>query len=751
MSATWTRCANRPLSVLVEHCFSLLAWSMMTCVLSACGSGTEPLRIAVLMGIAAPSTMGATSPPPGMNMSMGSAGATPIAHPNMDWAAELVNAAGGVAGRPLELEYFDFTGKELSAIIEISKGVASNDRYVAAIAPPGSEMLAAVADSYLAANKPLVSTTSAAAEILRAYGGKGVIWRTRQSDIAQTELLVRIAKQEGLKRLALISTLDNGGYTFFSWFGFFAKELGYPDDAISISAFAKGEACDLAVQSAVSSAPDIVFIAAGASQEQDCILHKLAQNPGPRVMLADTGLDTNRLSKLGPATMRIEGLSGAGTEQFEQAFHSRFGGALLAPHGPNEYDAILLLSYGLAASGGQGGQVLVDALKAVVDGREDGVSGWDQAGIASALSLLAQGHRPRIPGATGPLRFEPGLYVDLSSSTLTHWRMTPQGPQTDRRYFTGDPAFLSSSGVFVPPNRAFQSDLGGSAWTPKVDKADSWAVIAALSSGWSNYRHQADALRQYQLLRAQGFEDDHIVLIMADDLATSIRNPLAGTVRNEPGGPNLYRGVVRDYNLLVNPTDLTSIITGQVSDRTPQVIRTTSASNLYIYLVGHGGNQGIPIAASSPAEGLKASGSTFSPKHLREALCVLQTEGRLRRALVVIESCYGGAFGDASYGGIELGCGASGAMTPLAGTVLLSAAHSREVSYAGAYDAEVGSWVNDAFSNQVVNLMSKSPVPTLSSLYTEVYLRIAGSHVSLYNAGAAGRLGSVPVDEFLKP
>mgnify|MGYP000210937895 CR=1 FL=1 len=47
MSATWTRCANGSLSVLVEHCFSLLAWSMMTCVLSACGSGTEPLRIAV--------------------------------------------------------------------------------------------------------------------------------------------------------------------------------------------------------------------------------------------------------------------------------------------------------------------------------------------------------------------------------------------------------------------------------------------------------------------------------------------------------------------------------------------------------------------------------------------------------------------------------------------------------------------------------------------------------------------------------
>ena len=89
----------------------------------------------------------------------------------------------------------------------------------------GSDLLAAVADSFLAVNKPIVSTTSAAAEILRAYGGKGVVWRTRQSDIAQTELLVRIAKDEGRKRIALLSTLDSGGYTFFSWFGFFAAMM----------------------------------------------------------------------------------------------------------------------------------------------------------------------------------------------------------------------------------------------------------------------------------------------------------------------------------------------------------------------------------------------------------------------------------------------------------------------------------------------------------------------------------------------
>lgn len=734
--------------------FPLLTLCLLSLLnfLMGCDSGPEPLRIAVLMNLPGPAKTGGTGTMPGGPPMMPPAMAlSEHGHPNLDWAAELVNAAGGVAGRKLELEYLDFTNQDLSQIIEISKGVAADSRYLAAIAPPGSDMLTAVADSYVAANKPIVSTTSAAAEILRAYGGKGVVWRTRQSDIAQTELLVRIAKEEGLTRLGLISTLDSGGYTFFSWFGFFAKELGYADDAISIAAFSKGESCDSAVQTVLAGNPSIVFVAAGADLEQQCVIHKLAQTPKLRVMVADTGLDPNALVTIGPDAMRIEGLSGAGTELFEQAFRQRFEGALLAPHGPNEYDAVLLLAYGLAASGGQGGQLLVDGIKSAVDGQEEGVSGWDQVGIASALGLLSQGKRPRLPGATGPLRFEPGLYGDLAASTLTRWHMSPMGIATDRRYYTGDPSFLTSAGVFVPPNRMLQSDLTGSGWTPKVDKADAWAVIAALSSGWTNYRHQADALRQYQLLRSRGFDDDHIVLIMADDLANSARNPLAPVIRNEPAGRNVYQNVKRDYSLLVTPSDLANIITGQVTARTPTVIKTTAASNLYIYLVGHGGNQGMPIAASSAAEGLKTTGSTLSPQNLREALCTLQTEGRLRRAMVVIESCYGGAFGDASYGGIELGCGAAGAMTPLLGTALLSAANSREVSYAGSYDGEVGAWVNDAFSNQLSAKLSATPTTTLSDLYTEVYLRIPGSHASLYNASAAGRLSSFQASEFLTP
>ena len=65
----------------------------------------------------------------------------------------------------------------------------------------------------------------------------------------------------------------------------------------------------------------------------------------------------------------------------------------------------------------------------------------------------------------------------------------------------------------------------GSGFVPAQPERAVYALIAALSSGFPNYRHQADALRQYWLLRHAGVPDDHIVLMLADDIATASAEP----------------------------------------------------------------------------------------------------------------------------------------------------------------------------------------------------------------------------------
>ena len=52
--------------------------------------------------------------------------------------------------------------------------------------------------------------------------------------------------------------------------------------------------------------------------------------------------------------------------------------------------------------------------------------------------------------------------------------------------------------------------------------ADNWAVLVAGSSGWANYRHQADVCHAYQILHKNGIPDSNIIVMMYDDLAKHI-------------------------------------------------------------------------------------------------------------------------------------------------------------------------------------------------------------------------------------
>ena len=52
--------------------------------------------------------------------------------------------------------------------------------------------------------------------------------------------------------------------------------------------------------------------------------------------------------------------------------------------------------------------------------------------------------------------------------------------------------------------------------------AANWAVLVAGSSGWDNYRHQADVCHAYQILHKNGIPDSNIVVMMYDDIAKSL-------------------------------------------------------------------------------------------------------------------------------------------------------------------------------------------------------------------------------------
>lgn len=81
----------------------------------------------------------------------------------------------------------------------------------------------------------------------------------------------------------------------------------------------------------------------------------------------------------------------------------------------------------------------------------------------------------------------------------------------------------------------------------KGSSGNVWAVLVAGSNGYYNYRHQADVCHAYQVLKSHGVPDDHIIVMMYDDVANDSNNPTPGEIINHPNGTNVYAGVPKDF------------------------------------------------------------------------------------------------------------------------------------------------------------------------------------------------------------
>ncbi len=65
-----------------------------------------------------------------------------------------------------------------------------------------------------------------------------------------------------------------------------------------------------------------------------------------------------------------------------------------------------------------------------------------------------------------------------------------------------------------------------------VGHNNNWAVLVCTSTFWFNYRHVANVLSIYHIVKEMGIADDHIILMLADDMACNARNAIPGTVFN---------------------------------------------------------------------------------------------------------------------------------------------------------------------------------------------------------------------------
>lgn len=650
-------------------------------------------------------------------------------------ALENANASHG--GSKLEAYFVETQPASLAS----TAGRLIKDPTVAAVVGAATTAEAQLlAPLFIAGKKVLLSPSATGAELFRAYAGKDYFWRTAESDVEQARYMMLTARAASPANVAALTPVNAYGETFYDWLGFFAIELG-PPLSQNVRYPAGTTDCAPYVVAALKEGPDVLVAVPDSASTAICIKNEVdARAPSTRVLYSDGALVSGVLGRSASQTGGMEG-TGPGIDPasgFAGIYEARFG-AGPPPYAANAYDAALLAVYAHAASGGQGGGAFAQALKKVVTGSGEKV-GADRAGVSRAIELLLKGDFPEISGVGGPLRYDRDLFTDPVTRAYIRWRIDGGILQTleTRLSEEADAQAAALSAVVSIGGVDKRHQTGPGDDTPVPPAQSLWALVAALSTGWENYRHQADALAQYRVLKANGLDDDHIILILADDLASNPKNPEPGVVRGQQGGPDLYAGAEIDYRLHQVGTDgLLSILVGEATPELPKVLSPGPGGNVLLYLVGHGGDDGIHLGASGPISGPVAEPDhVLTTESLAGALDYLANGAGYRRVLAAIDSCGSGSFGEAMH-------------APR--VAVFTAGRPGESSLAADYDPLARIWRSDQFSSELARTALANPGPTLTQAYETLYGRVSGSHPGFYNATGFPSADVVNLLEFYSP
>ena len=249
---------------------------------------------------------------------------------------------------------------------------------------------------------------------------------------------------------------------------------------------------------------------------------------------------------------------------------------------------------------------------------------------------------------------------------------------------------------------------------------DRWALLVAGSTGWGNYRYEADVFEMYQRLKEYGYDDDHIVLIAENDIAYNVHNKEPGILRTSPDGENVYDSSAIDYSLSeLSAIDLGNILKGNKSSRLPQVIGASSEDNILIYWSSHGTQGNLEFGNTEIAYGQMAEILKDTPH---------------RKMMFVLEACYSGGMGE------------SGAGIP--GVVYLTAADPDETSHATEKDDNLGVFRTNSFTQGFQEIIGNAPNVSLRDTYLDLVCKVTDSHVHLYNTENYGSVYTEDLSEF---
>ena len=625
---------------------------------------------------------------------------------------------------------------------------------------------------------PVVMPSCTSAELQRINARETYAWFLTESDITQCEIMLAAAKTVGYKEVILVYSDDNYGKSFFDWFPYYANEQGVKLSATV--AYQQGMDLTSVMKQVASQSHETQLLLCAALSDASLYLDVCDQaaeffelNADDMYAMftplcADTSLDeyiTQGNERSENFRMGITPYCSPSFGFPQVLYGKRFRNPTVGE--AQMYDALTIIALGAAHQMANGdrcivngqqvaynekpfGPGLTDHMRAVVCNRTATPTSWSGTSLAVAFNYLALGLDIDVTGASGSLIFDQETSTKVLNSTYMIWelRMEDHTDEGGGYVSTVDPLiYLSTSGsntessttaLWAQQKKNMQQfdDTPVSVTLPDV--TDHWAVVISPSTSWANYRHQADAFAMYQTLRRHGYDDDHIVLIVEDNLANDERNAFPGKIYVERSSnphetdplvnDDVRQGAVVDYHFSqLTRDDLADIMLGRQSDRLPQVIHSTETSDVFFFWSGHGGSGEGPLWGNEDARG-------YGTTRIKAIATDMAAQQKFRRMMFSIETCFSGLWGEALKG--------------VPNVLVMTAATGYETSKADVHDNELGTFLSNAFARTFRRQVNANNAVAIYDIYRELFRTTTGSHVSIYNQEHYGSVYTETMRDF---
>ena len=698
--------------------------------------------------------------------------------PSIDWALANINNSQQQLSHQvrLNLRYHNEDTEDLDKLAYQLTHPEEGDDTCHAIIGPYYSTHATDILRYAGRNRlPVIMPTCTSSELQRTNARNTYTWFLTESDVTQCEMMVTGAAKMVDVDVALVYSDDTYGQTFRDWFGYYATErqLHVPGEGIAaykngtdLTAFLDGVAADM------RNSRLVVCIALGNADDYQRVTEQVHQWSNKKtsltvaVILSDTAFDDQVIQNRSLWFSYGVTPTASPSYGFPQTYETRFGQTQINGEA-RIYDALTILALGAARQRVKGNDctvagrqvvyyekpydpTLTDHMRSIVASDEGMACSWDTEGLARAFSEIAAGRSIDITGASGSLKFDNETYTKALGTNYMFWRVD----DTTAKRTIKPILYISteSSNTQASTQSLWELDK---MWSPYYEDipvthnlpavTNRWAVVISPSTTWSNYRHQADAFAMYQLLRHHGYDDDHIVLIVEDNLANDSHNVFPGQIfvdrSSDPAAASdqfmnddVRKNAVVDYHFSdLRPEDVADIMLGRSSSRLPQVIHPTASSDVFFFWSGHGGSREGPLWGNEDAY------EYFGKQRIRNIVQEMagQTGGsrQYRRMMFAIETCFSGHWGEALAGQPDV--------------LVLTAANSLESSKADVHDRDLCIYLSNAFARTFRRQIDADNNISIYDLYRELFRTTKGSHVSIYNQQQYGSVYSERMSEFL--